>query len=168
MKRIFYLPIVALAAVMMFACGGNGDSRSVADTASVKEKVEAVVDSAKADSIAFLLGSLVGNDLAADFLNSESDTSGTTIDRKDYLNGLKVALSDANTSASFTLGVQAAHDILLKFKDFEKYGVEINREIFLKAIEKQLRADSVSEADLAAANTAYNELLQRIYTTTPE
>ena len=164
MKSILFIPMLAIISMMTVgSCSGGGSDAEAVDTMAVKERVEAVIDSGRADSIAFLLGSLLGNDRAHDFLELEADTTIGAVNKEDYLRGVKVVVNEDNHSASYTMGVQAAHELLLKFKDFKNYNVEINREMLLAAIEKQLRADSVSENDLASANTAYNELLQRIY-----
>lgn len=164
MKTFSYLTLICLGVTLMWSCSGSGDSGSTADTSSVGEKVEAMVDSAKADTIAMLMGSLIGNDRAIDFILSD-DSDVKAIDRKDYIRGLRVALNSNNRSASYTQGVRAANDILRKMKDFGNYDVELDRERVLAAIERCLRADSISEAEVAAANSAYNVLLQRIYTT---
>lgn len=164
MKKIFCFAIaIAMMPSLFTSCSGSGTNAGEGDSVSIKEQVEAVVDSTEADSIALLLGSLLGNDRAHSFIELEGDSVVASIDRKEFLKGVKVAVNDNNTSKSFTMGVQAAHELLLKFKDFDNYNVKINREILLAAIEKQLRADSVSDSTLTEANTAYNELLQRIY-----
>lgn len=165
MKTIYSLMIAVALLAATYSCSGSGSSGSVADTSSVRAMVEAEIDTAQCDSIAFLLGTLLGNDRAHDFVDVERDTTASGMDRKDFLRGMRIAVNDNNRSASYTMGVQAAHEILLKLRDFEGYNVKINRELLLAAIERQLRADSISDADLAAANTAYNELLQRIYST---
>lgn len=162
-KLIFAIPLLFM--VSMFAgCSGSGEQGSSNDTIdSLDLKIASVVDRAEADTLAQLLGKLCGNDLSCKIRLAQGNPSFKTFENEDYMRGLRVALTDENHSVSYTEGVRSALEILNKIEDFKKYGVDINREMLLNALERQLFADSISGEKMTQFNSEYNVLLQRAY-----
>ncbi len=159
--------IILLSVAFAAGCSGRGGSQQVVDSVAVDSlRVESVMDSASADSLAMLFGTLVGNDVARERINSEELSSGFNAD--DYMKGVNVTLGHGRQSSSYTQGVRAARDIIAKIQDFKTYGVELNVDMLLHAIEEQLMADSISDVDMQRFNSEYNELLQRSYASGPQ
>lgn len=156
----------ASAAALLFAASAClGDESSRADSAGV-DSVAAVPDilsPAQTDSVAVLLGTLDGHDEALRMATETADGNPAQFDKNAYISGVRAALSDSCASESFTNGLAAAYDIILQIENLGTYGVEIDRNLLLSAIEKALMADSVSDAQLQQITSSYNSLLQRAY-----
>lgn len=162
MKGLVYIICALLAVALVVGCSGSGETPQAVDSATVDTShVESVMDSASADSLAMLLGTLVGNDVAR--MRSNSGGPLSAFDADDYMKGVNVTLGHGRQSSSYTQGVRAARDIIAKIEDFRNYGVEINVDMLLHAIEEQLMADSITDVDILRFNSEYNELLQRSY-----
>lgn len=165
MKLFGYLTIICLGLTIIWSCSGKSsgveNSSTPVEKASVNESVNAVIDNDESDSIAMLYGSLVGNDFAIKF--AHEDDYFKNIDRKDFVRGISMVINSANRSASYTEGVSAAIDILKEIENFTNYNVTLDRERVVAAIERRLRADSITEREIAESGAAYNILLQRIY-----
>lgn len=164
MKNIFYVLVFVVSSVIACNCSGSGYSSSAgADSVSGSRDAQPIIDSASADTLARLLGTLVGNDVSVARRTAFLDSSYVEFNNADFMRGVDIALTPDAASSSYTEGVRAAKEILMKIEDFKQYGININREILLRAIETQLFADSISDADMAKLNSEYNVLLQRAY-----
>lgn len=162
MKGLGYIICMLFAVTLAAGCSGSGETPQAVDSAAIDtSRVESVMDSASADSLAMLLGALVGNDVARMRINS--DEQSLAFDADDYMKGVNVTLGHGWQPSSYTQGVRAARDIIAKIEDFRNYGVEINVDMLLRAIEEQLMADSITDVDMQRFNSEYNELLQRSY-----
>ncbi|MCM1413774.1 MAG: hypothetical protein NC178_05465 [Bacteroides sp.] len=146
---------------MLPSCKNGSSSSDAADSTSVDVKIDSVVDSAQADTLAMLLGTLVANDVLLE--KNLNDSARAEFDAAQYAEGVAIALSDKNKSASYTYGVQAARDLRRRVDELRQYGVDVNIDLLIQAIRQNLQADSISEADLERANTVYNNLLQHVY-----
>lgn len=162
MKKLTYFIPAFLMVIFSAGCSGSGDNSTTEDSlATDSVTASEIMSQSEADSLAGLLGQLFGNDVLK--YKASDSQKDKPFDSEEYIKGLVIALGADSASVSYTQGVRAGQDILTKLDDFRKYGVELYVDLLLKAIEKQLKADSVTDADMQRYNSEYNELLQRVY-----
>lgn len=160
LRRVFVF--IAASSLLWASSACSGSDTDGADSAGADSAtgVPDVLPPEQTDSVAMLLGMLLGNDEAAAL---SAQDSLPPLDKDAYLRGLRVTLSDSCASESFTNGLNAAYDLILQIENLKAYDVEIDRTLLLSAIEKALMVDSVSEAQVQQITSAYNSMLQRVY-----
>lgn len=160
LHRVFVF--IAASSLLWAASACSGSDTDGADSANADSAtgVPDVLPPEQTDSVAMLLGMLLGNDEAA---RLSAQDSLPPLDKDAYIRGLRATLSDSCASESFTNGLNAAYDLILQIENLKAYGVEIDRTLLLSAIEKALMADSVSEAQVQQITSTYNSMLQRVY-----
>lgn len=142
--------------------GGTGDDADSVVSAS-SDTVRQMISPAEADSLAYCVGYLNGSDAGVTKRRMIEESPESDYDNGSYMKGFRTALSSQNAGPGYSQGVQAAREIIFKIEELRSYGVEINREVLLKAIEDEFSADSVTADRMQQLNSAYNVLLQRVY-----
>lgn len=161
MKHSAYFLVIAILASSLFACSTSGDSdRAKAN----QDTITPLISQTEADTLARSLGFIQGSDV---FVEMEEmalmDSVMTQWVDSSYLRGVETALGPDVTSPGYTQGVRAAREIIFKIEELKAYGVEIDRELLLAALERQFNADTITSAHLQELNSIYNRLLKQIY-----
>lgn len=161
MKKIALLFSIAAVVTTLCGCSANGNSASESNT---QDSVVVLVSDVEADTLARSLGLIYGSEVNNEkqqlhqldsVMNIYADSS--------YLHGFETAMGADIEARGYTQGVRAAREIIFKIEELKAYGVEIDRELLLAALERQFNADTITSAHLQELNSIYNRLLKQIY-----
>lgn len=161
MKKIALLFSIAAVVTTLCGCSANGNSESEGNT---QDSVVTLISDVEADTLARSLGLMYGSDVNNEkqqlhqldsVMNIYADSS--------YLHGFETAMGADIEARGYTQGVRAAREIIFKIEELKAYGVEIDRELLLAALERQFNADTITSAHLQELNSIYNRLLKQIY-----
>ena len=161
MKKTAYFFAIAAIATTIFGCTSNNDS----DTSIAKQDtVPAIISAAEADTLARSLGLIQGSDVNYEKQEIMSTDSIMTIYADSaYIRGFEAAIGADITDPGYSQGVRAAREIIFKIEEFKSYGVEIDRDLLLAAIERQFTADTITSTQMQSLNSIYNQLLKKVY-----
>lgn len=168
MKRLLlYLSLAFLPAVIT-GCSGSAERQAPESTAGEADSVPALIDSDRADTLARALGVLSGSRSAQEKSRLVSKDRAADYDNGKFIEGFNVAMTAGTPSESYTAGVKAASDMISTLQELKNsFGISIDRRVLLEALEQGLMADSVDRNMIQNANTDYNELLLRLYASSP-
>ena len=161
MKKIALLFSIAAIVTTLWGCSANGNSES---EGNAQDSVVALVSDVEADTLARSLGLIYGSDVNNEKQQMHQlDSVMNTYADSSYLHGFEIAMGADIQARGYTQGVRAAREIIFKIEELKSYGVEIDRELLLAALERQFAADTITSAHLQELNSIYNRLLKQIY-----
>lgn len=161
MKKIALLFSIAAVVTTLCGCSANGNSESEGNTL---DSVVVLVSDVEADTLARSLGLIYGSDVNNEKQQMHQlDSVMNTYADSSYLHGFETAMGADIQARGYTQGVRAAREIIFKIEELKSYGVEIDRELLLAALERQFNADTITSAHLQELNSIYNRLLKQIY-----
>lgn len=166
MKNSALFCIIAAAMAIIWGCSTNADSDS---TNTVQDTIPALLSKAEADTLAHSIGFIQGSDV--NYEKQEMillDSAMTAFADSSYLRGFETAIGPDIAARGYTQGVRAAREIIFKIEELKAYGVEIDRELLLAALERQFAADTITSEQLQSLNSIYNQLLKQIYNQPPQ
>lgn len=162
------IPMIFSACFLLTASAFSGCSGSAGPEAGSTDSVSTdtviqMLTPEQADSMAYCVGFLNGSDAGVNKRKMAEESAEYGYADDSYMKGFRTALSKQNAGHGYTQGVQAARDIIFKIEELRSYGIEVDREILLQAIERQFSADSVTADRMQQLNSVYNAMLQKVY-----
>lgn len=152
MKKTIITLMLALAGIVAASSCGNGESAT--------DHNDSVVSNQLNDSIMNYYGRVTGGYIASQ-LDAYAQQTGDTLDKVEYLKGLKYLLNK-KYSDDFLSGVAGAMKIIGDMDEFSKMGITFDRDKVIKSLELALQADSVDGAELQKLNLALSDMLQGV------
>lgn len=161
MKMSSYIFVIATAVSVLIGCTNSGNTNS---DIVAQDTVLPLISQAQADSLARSLGFIQGSDVNYEKMEMEMlDSVMTLWADSSFLRGFETALGADVAASGYTQGVRAAREIIFKIEELKSYGIDINREMLLAALERQFAADTVTSTHLQELNRIYNQLLKHAY-----
>lgn len=154
MKKIIGAVII-VAATAFAACNGSGSGN-----VTVEPGLDSLFSSAKADSMVMSSAQMGGWELGG--MIAQAKQSDSTFSETDFLNGVKYAMA-ADTSVSYTYGMQIGMNINNMIKNWDKNGIYVNRNAFFEAFKKSLmqKSDTVPNFEQSAFVNSLNQRLNQ-------
>ncbi|MBD5349469.1 MAG: hypothetical protein HDR89_01110 [Bacteroides sp.] len=138
--------ILAGAAAMMLgisACSGKGASPKTFG-----------------DSIAYYAGQAQGYGINQNIKSMPEDLQAK-VDRDQFLAGLKSVLNVDTANTDYLSGVQMGMQMFGQIAQWEKAGIDFNRDLFFAEFSRAFKADSINEVENLDANQLLQTLMQQ-------
>lgn len=150
-KTVMSLCAVAALGFGLTSCGsGNGNGNG--------DGADTLVDKVKSDSICQMYGTMAGAFIGGE-LKQYAEQTKAPYDKDDFMNGLE-SVVNGDKSDAYMAGMNAGMRIASELKQFQEMGVQVDRNMVLKAVREQIMADSIGATTAQDAQAKFMPLIQ--------
>ena len=147
--------IITAAALAMLALGtascGKGDG---ADAAA-----DTTLNTAQSDSLCEAYGTMAGGYIASE-LKTYAESSGDGYDNAEFMKGIQAVVGQERSEA-YLAGIGTGLRVASDIKMMKELGVKVDRDLLIRAIRRQILADSVNMNAVDVAAGYYQTVMQQ-------
>lgn len=143
----------AMCAVALSSCGGSGENGDQSDASAVPDNF--------VDSLSMSYGTQLGAQLNIDIAAFVSE-SGDTIDRREFLEGLRKALSTDVTAPGVMEGMSAGINLAAQLDSYNAVGLHLRRSVVADAFGNALSVDSLTEREADDMQYEFDQRMTKV------